>query len=280
MKSCPKCGRVYDDSLSFCLDDGSALLASVSDVDTVFRRPSSVPDAQTLSTKNNSWKYAFLGLVPLLLAAFGLSLFLLTRTNQNKDQNQNLAAERAVGNVANSSTANTAQNTLDNKANQNTAVANANSTPELKPAPAKRKDKPKFSDYPATDALQGHNAPLVFSSAKDRQFRTFLKENAGKTPNFAGHYILATMGCGTQCAQGVVIDASTGMVYWLPETINPIDMNDTSDDSLIKFRPESKLVIFPTINEAESTDYGYLRHYVFENNRFYLVYSVKQATSF
>lgn len=277
MKSCPKCDRVYDDSLSFCLDDGSALLASVSDVDTIFRRPSNI---KTVSTKSNSWKYAFLGLVPLLLAAFGLSLFLLTRPNQGKDANQNLAAERAVGNAANSNTVNTAQTTPDNKENQNTAAANTNSSPELKPAPAKRKDKPKFSDYPATDALQGRNAPLVLSTAQDRQFKTFLRENASKPPNFAGHYILATMGCGTQCAQGVVIDASTGLVYWLPETINPIDMNDTSDDSLIKFRPDSKLVIFPTIKEAESTDYGYVRHYVFENNRFYLVYSIKQPISF
>ena len=277
MKSCPKCDRVYDDSLSFCLDDGTALLASVSEVDTVFHRPSNI---KTVPTKSNSWKYAFLGLIPLLLAACGLSLFLLTRPHQSNDQNQNLSTERAVGNVANTTVVNTAQNTPDNKDNQNAALGNANSTPELKPAPAKRKDKPKFSDYPATDELPGHNAPLVLSSAKDRQFRTFLKENAGQAPNFAGHYILATMGCGTECAQGVVIDASTGQVYWLPETINPIDMNDTSDDSLIKFRLDSKLIIFPTINEAESTDYGYVRHYVFENNRFYLVYSVKQQTSF
>ena len=277
MKSCPKCDRVYDDSLSFCLQDGSALLSSASDVDTVFQR---APNIQPAPAKSNSWKYAFIGLVPLLLAAIGLSAFLLTRPNQSKDQNQNLPAERAVGNVANTAAVNTVQNTSDINVNQNTAAANTNSSPELKPAPAKRKDKPKFADYPATDALQGHNAPLVLSTAQDRQFKTFLRENAGKAPNFAGHYILATMGCGTQCAQGVVIDASTGRVYWLPETINPIDMNDTSDDSLIKYQPDSKLVIFPTIKEAESTDYGYVRHYVFENNQFYLVYSVKQPTSF
>ena len=190
MKSCPKCDRVYDDSLSFCLDDGSALLSSDSDVNTVFHRPSNI---KTVPTKSNSWKYAFLGLVPLLLAAFGLSLFLLTRPNQSKDVNQNQAAEHAVGNVANTNGVSTAQNRSDNNGNQNTAAANTNSSPELKPAPAKRKDKPKFSDYPATDALQDQNAPLVLSTAQDRQFKTFLRENATKPPNFAGHYILATM---------------------------------------------------------------------------------------
>jgi hypothetical protein len=277
MKSCPKCNRSYDDSLSFCLEDGSALLSADSDAETVFRKSS---DTQSLTNRNSSWKYAFLILVPLLLVAFGTALFLLTRPNQSKDLNQNQAAAGAPGNSTNTPPANTAQNATVNKENQNINSNNGNSTPDLKPAPPKRKDKPRFSDYPATDTSQGRNAPLVLSTARDRQFKTFLKENAIQPPNFAGHYILATMGCGTQCAQAALIDASTGLVYWFPETINPIDMNDSGDDSLIKFRSDSKLIIFPTIKEAESTDYGYLRHYVFENNRFYLVYSVKEPTSF
>ena len=32
-------------------------------------------------------------------------------------------------------------------------------------------------------------------------------------PNFAGHYVLATWGCGTQCTQVAIVDLKTGFVY-------------------------------------------------------------------
>lgn len=35
-------------------------------------------------------------------------------------------------------------------------------------------------------------------------------------PNFAGHYTLLTVGCGTQCAIGYVADNKTGAVYDFP----------------------------------------------------------------
>jgi hypothetical protein len=43
-----------------------------------------------------------------------------------------------------------------------------------------------------------------------REFRTRLREAARDKPNFAGRFIGTTLGCGTECVQGAIIDARTG----------------------------------------------------------------------
>lgn len=73
MKSCPKCNRTYDDSLSFCLEDGSILSASLSEKSTeakteIFNKQE--VSGAPISKSSNIWKFAFLGLILLLTVGF------------------------------------------------------------------------------------------------------------------------------------------------------------------------------------------------------------------
>ena len=74
-------------------------------------------------------------------------------------------------------------------------------------------DAPRFQDYPATPYAGPNAAPDVGSDPQSRRYRTQLRNWAREKPNFAGHYILATWGCGTGCTQIAVIDAITGKVF-------------------------------------------------------------------
>ena len=72
---------------------------------------------------------------------------------------------------------------------------------------------PRFSDFPVHEAYHGKPAPAQPASAFDNRFRTVIRKGAEHGPNFAGHYTVVIWGCGTSCAQFVIVDASSGRVY-------------------------------------------------------------------
>ena len=74
-----------------------------------------------------------------------------------------------------------------------------------------------FDVYPASVTNLTKNAePRLVRGTDFWNFRTRIRNAAAKTPNFAGHYILEQWGCGTECQMGVLIDARTGDLFWLP----------------------------------------------------------------
>ncbi|HEY6969216.1 MAG TPA: hypothetical protein VJA94_08430 [Candidatus Angelobacter sp.] len=128
---------------------------------------------------------------------------------------------------------------------------------------------PKFEDYRVTEQYKGKNAKPVLTR-HDLRFRTRITEGAQEKVNFAGHYILTTWGCGGGCVTGVVIDAPTGKVYWLPFTICcwPVEVEDP-----IQFRVDSRLVIFTGSRNEKGQGVYY---YKFEGNRFVLLQAVEK----
>ncbi len=50
------------------------------------------------------------------------------------------------------------------------------------------------------------------SYAGAKTYKTKLGEGADKGPNFAGHYTVVSIGCGTQCQENWLIDAKTGKI--------------------------------------------------------------------
>lgn len=131
---------------------------------------------------------------------------------------------------------------------------------------------PEFKDYPVCRPYAGKNTTLQLNR-KDRVFRTRLKEAARQKPNFAGHYILTTWGCGMECMMGAVIDARTGKVYRIPFTLCCWG-GDVGDNFVpVEFRLDSKLIIFSGVRDEKQGDDG--RHfYVFKNNRFMPISSI------
>lgn len=76
---------------------------------------------------------------------------------------------------------------------------------------AQTRGLPQFSDYPAGPAYRGRVAPLVEASSPNaRLFRTRTRQAMAEGVNFAGHLIVATWGCGTECMSGQIVDARTG----------------------------------------------------------------------
>jgi hypothetical protein len=135
---------------------------------------------------------------------------------------------------------------------------------------------PKFKDFPVTEAFIGRNAPVILDR-DGRTFRTRLRWAAkNERPNFAGHYILTTWGCGTTCFMGAVINAKTGKVFWLPGSYCCWNFQETDENfEPLIYRLDSKLIVISgMINEEEGTLGTHF--YKFENGEFTLVHRVKK----
>jgi hypothetical protein len=75
------------------------------------------------------------------------------------------------------------------------------------------KDAPRFEEYPAKPFCGPNAAPDLRSHPRSRMYRTSLKLWAREKPNFAGHFILANWGCGTDCTALAIIDARSGKIH-------------------------------------------------------------------
>ena len=133
-------------------------------------------------------------------------------------------------------------------------------------------DAPRFEDYPAKRYTGPNAAPDVQSDPRSRSYRTQLRGWATEKPNFAGHYILATWGCGTGCAQIAVIDAASGKVFH-PVGVRTTSVADVdaelldSDDNpsprradfgSLRYRADSRLlVLFGTPERKENRGISY-----------------------
>ena len=73
---------------------------------------------------------------------------------------------------------------------------------------------PTFTQYAArVESIR--NVKVNLKSHKNASmFRTNLRNAAKEGVNFAGHYILTTWGCGTNCTQSAIIDARNGRVFF------------------------------------------------------------------
>jgi hypothetical protein len=137
---------------------------------------------------------------------------------------------------------------------------------------------PQFKDFPAQGEYAGKNAPVMITS-KDRMYRTRLKEAAHEKPNFAGHYVLTTWGCGAGCLMGAVIDANTGKVHWFPHTIccwNEIERDDSFTP--IVFRLNSRLIVFTGIRNEQDGDQG-AHFYEFDTTGFKYISTIKSTVT-
>jgi hypothetical protein len=106
-------------------------------------------------------------------------------------------------------------------------------------------------------------------------FRTMITTQAKGQPNFAGHYTLATWGCGSDCRGFALIDARTGRVYFNPRAWNVAGVPFQDEDRL-QFRPDSRLLIISAWVDGVG---GYQEeatfYYVWKDNRFRLIRKAK-----
>lgn len=90
--------------------------------------------------------------------------------------------------------------------------------------------QPARSPSLAMDRVYQGRIQLPDFAGRDRQFATFRTRIANEMstgPNFAGHYALVEMGCGTGCRFVVIGDVATGRVGRFPyggEEYNMLDL--------------------------------------------------------
>lgn len=137
---------------------------------------------------------------------------------------------------------------------------------------AQQKKLPRFGDYPVSERFNGKVAPVKISGAQARKFRSALRESAKEGVNFAGHFIISTWGCGTDCRQLAIIDARTGVVYFTPSLLTVVGEMGQEEDRL-QFKKNSRLlIIVGSRNEVGQGKYFYL----WKNNRLKLIRAVKK----
>ena len=90
--------------------------------------------------------------------------------------------------------------------------------------------RPEFKDFPATKLFQSVPAQVNFNSFPDAAtYKTQLSQQAAKGPNFAGHFTVVEIGCGSNCQAHVIVDAENGNVYGGIATERGIGINLNSN---------------------------------------------------
>ena len=107
--------------------------------------------------------------------------------------------------------------------------------------------------------------PNLASHPLARQFRTRLRQGAAEGPNFAGHFTIASWGCGAACVQFAIIDARNGQVFFPPEVLHVsmlhvMEPEDASHRQLARprFRRDSALfIVVGAVDEGEDEGISY-----------------------
>lgn len=99
----------------------------------------------------------------------------------------------------------------------------------------------QFSFYPADNYISSSDQvsypDFAGRDRNARYYRTRIREGLSKGANFAGHYSLIEIGCGTSCRFAYVVDALTGEVFSFPyggEENYQLDLLFNIDSKLVK----------------------------------------------
>jgi hypothetical protein len=96
-----------------------------------------------------------------------------------------------------------------------------------------QKRVPRFENYPVTKIYRGKVAQLKLTKWDEAWRERFQWAIENLEVDYAGHYILYTWPCGSECLTGVAINAKNGRVSWLDVRLNhhvekPVDFRINS----------------------------------------------------
>ncbi|HJQ32798.1 MAG TPA: hypothetical protein VJ866_11490 [Pyrinomonadaceae bacterium] len=144
-----------------------------------------------------------------------------------------------------------------------------------------REGEPGFRSFPA-DVYAGRPAPLNLRSHRlARVYRTLMRQQQREEGiNFAGHYTLASVGCGTGCSVTAIIDARDGRAYF-PRELNGWtgivgDYDPPEGEDTWEWRADSRLLRIvgrPNVGREGEERYGPsgIYHYEWTGTRLRLV---------
>lgn len=128
---------------------------------------------------------------------------------------------------------------------------------------------PQFRDYPSKEAYTGKPAKLLLNNDTAKLFRTRLREALTQEPEFAGEYVIAVWGCGTECRSYTFVNKRTGQV--IEQSFGGEDGDEPE-----KFKLNSNLLVaHGTEYDNDYNEIGYhASFYVLENDKFKLIKKV------
>lgn len=119
------------------------------------------------------------------------------------------------------------------------------------------KKSSRFEDF-SVAVYKGKMAPVnLRNHRKARMYRTMLRFSIKDGVNFAGHYIIARWGCGSNCITIAVIDVKRGTVFFPPEFSYfgvGFEFKEGNEKDELQYKPNSKLLIAEGILEFDSAD--------------------------
>lgn len=123
-----------------------------------------------------------------------------------------------------------------------------------------------FSEYSAGPVYDGSVSSVDFDTNQYAvQFRTAIESAMGKGVNFAGHYVLATWGCGTSCESSAIIDARNGAIVVF-NLLSEEGVAYTKDSRLLIVNPTKDYPLERLMGRQVATDY-----YVLDEGNLYLI---------
>lgn len=142
---------------------------------------------------------------------------------------------------------------------------------------------PSFEKYPVTEKPGKYSADLDLASHPQAKiFKSVLSSAYSKGPNFAGHYTIATWGCGSPCQLVAVMDHKNGKVFFLPHSTQ-VGSDFKLDSNLFITNPPEVLDEYRTAAEKHyaslmSWEKFPSEYYKWENDRFVLIYPVVEES--
>ena len=116
------------------------------------------------------------------------------------------------------------------------AKPHAATSPASPPPPSlwSNERTPTFADFAVGEKFTGVPAKIDYvSSPLAGEFKTAIAAGVRQGANFAGHYRLVELGCGTSCQTFVVVDLTDGKVY-----------DGGTAERGIEYHADSKLAVF------------------------------------
>jgi hypothetical protein len=113
---------------------------------------------------------------------------------------------------------------------------------------------PRFEDYPVIELFTGTPAAPVIETRGAKKYQTSIRRGVEQGANFAGHYIVIRLGCGSGCVLLPIVDARTGVIHRPPMT-DPFEFVMPMVGPLsseVEFRPDSRLWTMTACPEQQS----------------------------
>ncbi|QSI77077.1 hypothetical protein [Niveibacterium microcysteis] len=118
---------------------------------------------------------------------------------------------------------------------------------------------PSFDDYPVVEHSQPFpSISLILQTRLAKQYRTVITQPSREGADLAGHYRVATWGCGTDCHGFAIINKRNGKVYTMPGVDYVAGVMGNAEDRLAYRLNSSLFVITGRKNDEDEGKFYYL----------------------